>query len=128
MHHGDSIALWIGEKEKNKNKNNLNAVYHIQNNRHAHKRKNSSQRNISLRSELVRKQKASTVPVLKASEIKVLTIYHSKSNGIVDISAMKALGIIFSSKSIENKHCIKHTDRIRHPISAIEGFSVCVAD
>lgn len=22
---GDSIALWIGEKEKNKNKNNLNA-------------------------------------------------------------------------------------------------------
>lgn len=75
MHHGDSIALWIGEKEKNKNKNNLNAVYHIQNNRHAHKRKNSSQRNISLRSELVRKQiKASTVPVLKASEIKILTI------------------------------------------------------
>lgn len=85
MHHGDSIALWIGEKEKNKNKNNLNAVYHIQNNRHAHKRKNSSQRNISLRSELVRKQKASTIPVLKASEIKILTIYQSKSKRLMGL-------------------------------------------
>lgn len=37
VHHGNSIALWRGERKKNTQKNeNWNAVYYI-NNMHAHK-------------------------------------------------------------------------------------------
>lgn len=86
---GTALHCGIGEKEKNKNKNNLNAVYHIQNNMHAHKRKNLFQRNISLCSELVRKQKASTIPVLKRQKSRFSPFTNQKSNTLMGLQILE---------------------------------------